>query len=144
MTKQFIATQHVSAMPRDFNGRPGYLVQYPDGYTCWQPTAAFEANHAPVGSIDHLPPKEQAIAVELVRLLEMGKRLDLHLDSAQFTLLSPEERRLLLAQFDAIHRLADIIDERRQLFWREHPFFGLSGYKTERNGPETNQQAAAQ
>lgn len=43
MTHRYIGTKQVTAWPQERDGRPGYAVQYPDGYTSWSPADVFEA-----------------------------------------------------------------------------------------------------
>lgn len=43
MTHRYIGTKQVTAWPQEREGRPGYAVQYPDGYTSWSPADVFEA-----------------------------------------------------------------------------------------------------
>ena len=43
MTHRYIGTKQVTAWPQEREGRPGYAVQYPDGYTSWSPADVFES-----------------------------------------------------------------------------------------------------
>lgn len=45
--KRFIGTKIIQAEPAAEGGRPGYRVQYPDGYTSWSPAPAFEEAYRP-------------------------------------------------------------------------------------------------
>jgi Protein of unknown function (DUF2829) len=42
MTHHYIGTKEVYAWESDKDGKPGYGVQYEDGYTSWSPKEAFE------------------------------------------------------------------------------------------------------
>lgn len=43
MTHKYIGTKEILAWEQDKDGRPGYAVKYPDGYTSWSPKEVFEA-----------------------------------------------------------------------------------------------------
>ena len=43
MFKAYIATKIVQAEPHEKDGKPGYTVIYPDGYSSWCPKETFEA-----------------------------------------------------------------------------------------------------
>jgi len=50
MTQHYIGTKQITAWPQTHeDGRPGYAVKYPDGYTSWSPKATFEAAYLPMG-----------------------------------------------------------------------------------------------
>lgn len=40
--KNYIGVKIVKAEPYEKDGKPGYRVKYPDGYTSWSPKEAFE------------------------------------------------------------------------------------------------------
>lgn len=40
--QQYIVTKIIEAEPQEIDGRQGYKVRYPDGYTSWSPAGAFE------------------------------------------------------------------------------------------------------
>ena len=49
MTQRYIGTKQVQAWEQDKDGKPGYAVKYPDGYTSWSPKDTFEAAYLPQG-----------------------------------------------------------------------------------------------
>lgn len=50
MTQYYIGCKQIVAHEQAHeDGRPGYAVQYPDGYTSWSPKDAFEASYLPMG-----------------------------------------------------------------------------------------------
>lgn len=47
--QDYYGTKRVTAWPAtDFNGKPGYAVQYEGGYTSWSPEDVFEAAYQPI------------------------------------------------------------------------------------------------
>lgn len=46
--KAYIGAKVIMAEPYDKDGRPGYRVQYADGYVSWSPKAVFEEAYRPV------------------------------------------------------------------------------------------------
>lgn len=40
--KNYIGVKIVKAEPYEKDGKPGYRVKYPDGYTSWSPKESFE------------------------------------------------------------------------------------------------------
>lgn len=42
MIKCYVGTKVIRAEPHDQDGKAGYRVYYPDGYTSWSPKAVFE------------------------------------------------------------------------------------------------------
>lgn len=40
--ESYIGTKIIHAEPQERDGKPGYKVQYPDGYVSWSPDYAFE------------------------------------------------------------------------------------------------------
>lgn len=49
MTQHYIGSKQVLAWPEERDGKPGYAVKYPDGYTSWSPKETFEAAYLPQG-----------------------------------------------------------------------------------------------
>lgn len=49
MKQFYIGTKQIEAWPEEKDGRPGYAVQYPDGYLSWSPKATFEQAYLPQG-----------------------------------------------------------------------------------------------
>jgi len=49
MTQFYIGVKQVVAWPEDRDGKAGYAVKYPDGYTSWSPKDVFEAAYIPMG-----------------------------------------------------------------------------------------------
>ena len=49
MTQHYIGTKQVVAWPAEKNSKPGYTVQYPDGYESWSPKDVFEKAYMPMG-----------------------------------------------------------------------------------------------
>lgn len=49
--KKYIGTKIVSAEPSERDGKPGYTVQYKDGYTSWSPADAFDEAYVAIDSI---------------------------------------------------------------------------------------------
>lgn len=49
MTQHYIGCKQIMAWPEMKDGRPGYAVKYPDGYTSWSPKPTFEAAYLPMG-----------------------------------------------------------------------------------------------
>lgn len=47
--QDYYGTKRVTAWPAtDFDGKPGYAVQYEGGYTSWSPADVFEAAYQPI------------------------------------------------------------------------------------------------
>lgn len=49
MTQHYIGSKQVLAWPEERDGKPGYTVKYPDGYTSWSPKNTFESAYLPQG-----------------------------------------------------------------------------------------------
>lgn len=49
MTQYYIGTKQIEAWPADKDGKSGYAVRYPDGYTSWSPKETFEGAYLPQG-----------------------------------------------------------------------------------------------
>lgn len=49
MTQFYIGCKQIQAWEQDKDGRPGYAVKYPDGYTSWSPKDTFEAAYLAQG-----------------------------------------------------------------------------------------------
>jgi hypothetical protein len=43
----YYGTKRVEAWPQEKDGKPGYAVQYADGYISWSPKVVFEAAYMP-------------------------------------------------------------------------------------------------
>lgn len=53
MIQDYYGTKRVTAWLADGkDGRPGYAVQYPDGYVSWSPKEAFEAAYRPTTAMN--------------------------------------------------------------------------------------------
>ncbi|MFM0300016.1 Gp49 family protein [Paraburkholderia sediminicola] len=49
MTQHYIGSKQIVAWPEERDGKSGYAVKYPDGYTSWSPKETFEAAYLPQG-----------------------------------------------------------------------------------------------
>jgi len=49
MAQYFMGTKIVYAWPEQKDGKAGYAIRYPDGYTSWSPAIVFEKAYLPVG-----------------------------------------------------------------------------------------------
>ena len=49
MTQYYVGVKIVQAWEEEREGRHGYAVKYPDGYTSWSPKQAFESAYLPMG-----------------------------------------------------------------------------------------------
>lgn len=49
MTQYYLGIKKVLAWPQEKEGKAGYAVQYPDGYTSWSPADVFERAYLPMG-----------------------------------------------------------------------------------------------
>ncbi len=49
MTQHYIGTKQIVAWEEERDGKPGYAVKYPDGYTSWSPKDTFESAYLPQG-----------------------------------------------------------------------------------------------
>lgn len=49
MTQHYIGSKQIVAWEEERDGKPGYAVKYPDGYTSWSPKDTFEAAYLPQG-----------------------------------------------------------------------------------------------
>jgi len=49
MTQHYIGSKQIVAWPQERDGKPGYAVKYPDGYTSWSPADTFEAAYLAQG-----------------------------------------------------------------------------------------------
>ena len=50
MSQYYIGTKQVTAVEQEKDGKPGYAVKYPDGYTSWSPKEVFEAAYLKQGN----------------------------------------------------------------------------------------------
>ena len=46
--QEFIGIKRIAAWPQEKDGKPGYAVQYPDGYVSWSPKDEFEKFYMPL------------------------------------------------------------------------------------------------
>ncbi len=46
--QHYIGVKIIQAEPEERDGKPGYKVAYPDGYTSWSPADVFEAAYLPL------------------------------------------------------------------------------------------------
>ncbi|QNR51736.1 hypothetical protein Xoosp14_45 [Xanthomonas phage Xoo-sp14] len=51
MTKHYVGTKIIQAYPLGREDKPGYGVQYPDGYSSWSPKDVFEEAYVEIGVI---------------------------------------------------------------------------------------------
>jgi hypothetical protein len=49
MSKFYVGVKIVFAWEQEKDGKQGYAVRYPDGYTSWSPKGVFEAAYLPMG-----------------------------------------------------------------------------------------------
>jgi len=49
MSQYYVGVKIVFAWPEVKDGKEGYAVKYPDGYTSWSPKEVFEASYLPMG-----------------------------------------------------------------------------------------------
>jgi hypothetical protein len=49
MSQYYVGVKIVFAWPEVRDGKEGYAVKYPDGYTSWSPKEVFEASYLPMG-----------------------------------------------------------------------------------------------
>ncbi len=49
MSKYYVGVKIVFAWEQEKDGKPGYAVKYPDGYTSWSPKEVFESAYLPMG-----------------------------------------------------------------------------------------------
>jgi hypothetical protein len=49
MSQFYVGVKIVFAWPEVKDGKEGYVVKYPDGYTSWSPKDVFEAAYLPMG-----------------------------------------------------------------------------------------------
>lgn len=52
MMIKYIGTKIVKAEPMEKDGKPGYKVQYKDGYVSWSPANAFDEAYKPLADMD--------------------------------------------------------------------------------------------
>ena len=52
--KTYIGTKIIQAYPDFKDGKPGYVVIYPDGYKSWSPEAVFEAAYREITEAEKL------------------------------------------------------------------------------------------
>ena len=53
MSQYYVGVKIVFAWPEVKDGKEGYAVKYPDGYTSWSPKEVFEASYLPMGEGNH-------------------------------------------------------------------------------------------
>jgi hypothetical protein len=46
--KTYIGSKIIQGEPEEKDGKPGYKVKYPGGYTSWSPKAVFEEAYRPL------------------------------------------------------------------------------------------------
>ena len=49
MSQYYVGVKIIFAWPEVKDGKEGYAVKYPDGYTSWSPKEVFEASYLPMG-----------------------------------------------------------------------------------------------
>lgn len=49
MTQHYFGCKQILAYEQEKDGKPGYGVRYPDGYTSWSPKDVFESAYLPMG-----------------------------------------------------------------------------------------------
>ena len=52
MPQYYIGTKQVIAWETETEGKLGYAVKYPDGYTSWSPKDTFESAYLPMSGVD--------------------------------------------------------------------------------------------
>lgn len=76
MTQHYVGTKVIQAYENEKDGKPGYAVQYPDGYTSWSPKDVFEEAYLPIGVIPAgTPDFVQRMIAERVQLNDRTAKL---------------------------------------------------------------------
>lgn len=63
---RYIGTKLIEAIQAQKDGKDGYKVVYPDGYTSWSPTDVFERAYLPLSINSHLNTDKPSIGQEMV------------------------------------------------------------------------------
>lgn len=63
---RYIGTKLIEAIQAQKDGKDGYKVVYPDGYTSWSPTDVFERAYLPLSINSHLNTNKPSIGQEMV------------------------------------------------------------------------------
>jgi hypothetical protein len=56
--QSYIGVKIIEAEPEERDGKPGYKVAYPDGYTSWSPADVFRAAYLPLADPTRVTPAE--------------------------------------------------------------------------------------
>jgi len=77
MTQHYVGTKVIQAYENEKDGKPGFAVQYPDGYTSWSPKEVFEEAYLPIGVIPAgTPDFVQRMIAERVQLNDRKNKLN--------------------------------------------------------------------
>lgn len=112
MTQHYIGTKQVVAWEAEKDGKPGYAVQYEDGYTSWSPKDVFEAAYIAIGHVGHLPPFHQRLIGERAQLADKLNKLVAYTGSEQFLNLDLCAQIDLNSQLDYMLSYRRVLDER--------------------------------
>lgn len=112
MTQHYIGTKQVVAWEAAKDGKPGYAVQYEDGYTSWSPKDVFEATYIAIGHVGHLPPFHQRLIGERAQLADKLNKLVAFTGSEQFLNLDLCAQIDLNSQLDYMLSYRRVLDER--------------------------------
>lgn len=63
---RYIGTKLIEAIQAQKDGKDGYKVVYPDGYTSWSPADVFERAYLPLSINSHLNTDKPSIGQEMV------------------------------------------------------------------------------
>lgn len=112
MTQHYIGTKQVLAWEAAKDGKPGYAVQYEDGYTSWSPKDVFEAAYISIGHVGHLPPFHQRLIGERAQLADRITKLVAFMGTENFLRLGAVSQSDLNSQLDTMLSYRRILDER--------------------------------
>lgn len=122
--KTYIGTKIIQAEPRTKNygpieqqDQPGYTVVYPDGYTSWSPSEAFEDAYVDIGDVTGLVPHQVRVVAEKAALDKKSTDLINFIDTNPiFEKLDPSEQERLKLQHHFMSHYSVVLGERIAAF----------------------------
>lgn len=116
MTQHYIGVKMIEAWEQEQEGRAGYAVKYPDGYTSWSPKEVFEEAYIPLGHLGTMAPHQQRVVGEMKLIENWRTKLQRFLFGEIFNTLAEKEQDRLIRQESAMQTYAGILKERIEDF----------------------------
>lgn len=110
--KMYVGTKVITAWPEERDGKPGYGVQYADGYMSWSPQEAFDGAYLPLGDVGGLEPWAQRLVAESALLADKLAKLDAFVNSEKLVALDLGDQILMIRQLACMRIYAGALDDR--------------------------------